>query len=632
MTAAAGILAGADGAGAPPVGGASAEELLARALEAIERQSARIDELARENAELREQNAQLAQVNTELRELVGGQAAQLAEANETIAVLQRIVFGRSSEKSGPARDGDGDDDDAGPGDDGKPGSGKKKQVKRGPGARSGRRDYSGLPRFEVFWDFPGGGYCCPDCGEPFSLLGDHWSGERLDWQVIIRLVTNCQRRYKRECECEGPATVTAPGPPNAIGKGLFTNGFIAMLLTERYAAGRSQNSLVTGLARQGAEISPATLAGTCAQAGRLLAPLAAAIADRNRDSWHLHADETTWRVFAPGEGEGPAKWWLWVFIGPDTVCFVMDPSRSGAVLARHAGLDEETGQLLPAADGGPRRLVISSDFYAVYQSAGKKADSLVNLYCLAHVRRHVVRAGDASPVQLKYWTENWLALFRDLYKAHDELMAAWQENTAPPTREKKAAAERLESAYAGWDAAIGVIDETRRRQAQAPGLQEPAKKALATLDREWDGIIAHRDYPMVSLDNNSAERQIRGPVVTRKNAGGSHNGDTARNAAVIWTVTATAQMAALNLLTYLIAYLDECGRNDGKPLSGKALERFLPWNASPEDLRTWAQPPPGRKPAPVTPSPAWPTTTATPAIGMPSHSTSEYLQPGGSSW
>ena len=145
-----------------------------------------------------------------------------------------------------------------------------------------------------------------------------------------------------------------------------------MLLTERFAAGRSMNSLVTGLARQGAEISPATLAGTCAQAGRLLAPLSGAIAERNRDSWLLYADETTWRVFAPGDGDGPAKFWLWVFIGADTVCFVMDPSRAGTVLARHAGIDEDTGQLLPDADGGPRRLVISSDFYAVYQSAGRK--------------------------------------------------------------------------------------------------------------------------------------------------------------------------------------------------------------------------------------------------------------------
>jgi transposase len=446
------------------------------------------------------------------------------------------------------------------------------------------------------WDFPGGGYCCPECGEPFTLLGTHLSGEQLDWRVVVSVVAHCRRRYKRACSCRVPATVMAPGPPKAVGKGLFTNGFTAMLLTERFAAGRSMNSLVTGLARHGAEISPATLAGTCAQAGGLLAPLAAAIAERNRNSWHLHADETTWRVFCPRDGDGPAKWWLWVFIGPDTVCFVMDPSRSGAVLARHAGLDEETGQLLPDADGAPRSLVISSDFYAVYQSAGRKADGLVNLYCWSHLRRYFVRAGDANPAQLRYWTDAWLARIRALYDAHGELMAAWQDAAAPPEQGKETAAARLEKAYAAWDRVIGVIDETRKEQMKAPGLQEPAKKALATLDREWDGLVAHRDYPMAGLDNNLAERTIRGPVVTRKNAGGSHNGDTARTAASAWTVTATVQMAGLNIITYLAAYLDACGRNGGKPLTGRALDRFLPWNASPEDLRTWAQPPPAETP------------------------------------
>jgi len=101
---------------------------------------------------------------------------------------------------------------------------------------------------------------------------------------------------------------------------------------------------------------------------------------------------------------------------------------------------------------------------------------------------------------------------------------------------------------------------------------------------------------MIDLDNNSAERQLRGPVVTRKNAGGSRNGGTARNAARIWTATATAARAGLNLQAYLAAYLDECGRNNGKPLTGPSLERFLPWAASPEDLHAWAQPPRHRKP------------------------------------
>jgi len=186
----------------------------------------------------------------------------------------------------------------------------------------------------------------------------------------------------------------------------------------------------------------------------------------------------------------------------------------------------------------------------------------------------------------------WLELIRNLYAAHAQLTTAWAQAAAPAPREAAAAAARLEEAGAAWDEAIGVIDEARKKQMTAPGLQEPAKKALATLDREWDGLAAHRDYPMIGLDNNPAERALRRPVVTRKNACGSRNEDAARLAARIWTATATAQMAGLNVLTYLTAYLDECGRNHGKPFTGPDLERFLPWHADPRNLRARAQPPP----------------------------------------
>jgi transposase len=171
----------------------------------------------------------------------------------------------------------------------------------------------------------------------------------------------------------------------------------------------------------------------------------------------------------------------------------MDPTRAGAVLARHAGIDEDTGQLAGPGNGdGPRRLVISSDFYSVYTSAGKKADGLVNLFCWAHIRRYFVRAGDANPAQLTYWTAAWLERIKNLYAAHEQLMSAWaQAGDAAP----------LQDARAAWDEAIGAIDEARKKQMAAPGLQEPAKKALATLDREWDGLIAHREYPMIGLDN-----------------------------------------------------------------------------------------------------------------------------------
>ena len=274
-----------------------------------------------------EENRHLRAENAELREAVAARDARLERAaadldaavatiqdlSAQVATLQRMVFGRSSERNGPGgKAGDG-------GDGGRP-PGQKQRGKSG----NRRRDYSRLPRAEVIWDFDDGPPCCERCGMLFTALNSDDCCEQIDWQVLIRMIVHRRRRYRRGCRCPGPVTVTAPGPPKAIGKGLVTNGFIARLLAERYVSGRSQHSITAGLARDGAEISGATLAGTVKAAGVLLAPLEDAIAARSRDSWHLHADETTWHVFTPADGDGPARWWLWVFLGPDTVCFVME--------------------------------------------------------------------------------------------------------------------------------------------------------------------------------------------------------------------------------------------------------------------------------------------------------------------
>src|SRR5258708_35261414 len=106
--------------------------------------------MARLAAVVREETARLRAENAE-------QAAELERVRADLAVLQRMVFGRSSERARPEPSADGGD--AGEGRDLRgSGTGGKK---RGPGARAERRDYSHLPRVEVAWDFGGGGYCCP---------------------------------------------------------------------------------------------------------------------------------------------------------------------------------------------------------------------------------------------------------------------------------------------------------------------------------------------------------------------------------------------------------------------------------------------------------------------------------------
>ena len=119
---------------------------------------------------------------------------------------------------------------------------------------------------------------------------------------------------------------------------------------------------------------------------------------------------------------------------------------------------------------------------------------------------------------------------------------------------------------------------------------------LATLDHEWDGLVRHGSFPEADLDNNRAERAIRGPVVGRKNYYGSGSIWAATLAARTWTITATASRAGLNPLQYLHAYLECCATSGAKAPSGEALARFLPWAVSEADLAAWSISSPGPAP------------------------------------
>ena len=137
--------------------------MLAAALEANQ-------ELARLAGELREENARFREENAE-------QAAELERLRADLAVLQRMVFGRSSERARPGPAG-GEDEAGGDGERGRAGG---KGGRRGPGARAGRRDYSRLPRFKVFWDFPGAGTAARSAGSRsrrWGIIcpGSSWTG------------------------------------------------------------------------------------------------------------------------------------------------------------------------------------------------------------------------------------------------------------------------------------------------------------------------------------------------------------------------------------------------------------------------------------------------------------------------
>lgn len=511
----------------------------------------------------------LAAENAVLRERVAELEAQVAALSEKVATLTKLAFGASSERKKPAPPAAGDDEGAGR-------AGRRRRGQQ-PGSRGhGRRDYSHLDTVEEIHDVPEDERVCPDCGAVYAPFGEETS-EQIDWQVRIVRIVHRRPTYRRTCRCPVPGVLVAPVPAKPIPKGMFTSGFLARLLVEKYVLGRPLHRIVAALAHDGLDVAEGTLVGALRALSGLLAPLDAAIRARNAAAGHLHVDETSWSVFETVADKANHRWWLWVFVGPDTTVFSIERTRSTKVLTEHLGIDVEAGSL----EAG-RQLLVSSDFYTVYQSLAN-VEGVDPLWCWAHIRRYFIRAGDAHK-ELRSWTTAWLERIGALYAAHRALGAV-EVGSAEHAR-----------ASEGFAAALGAIDAARHTEAADEALHPAARKVLATLDHEWEGLARHQAFPDLPLDNNAAERAVRNPVVGRKNYYGSGSVWAAELTGRVWTVTATATRAGCNPLVYLIAYLDACAQAGGRAPQGKALARFLPWEASAADLAAWRGRPSGPAP------------------------------------
>ena len=379
--------------------------------------------------------AQLAADKAALNVRVAGLAAQVEHLTQTVATLSGLLFGDSSEKRNPGQQ-------PGGGEDGHEGDGGRAARARAGGGSGRARAVTAAARMRTwkprsaFIDVEPGLRRCRCCGTDFEFLGTEDS-EQLDWEVRLRRILWRRRRYRRRCQCPaklaGRIAVCAPRPPKVIPKGLFTAMFLARLAYEKYVLGRPLHRIIAALAADGLDVAEGTLVGALAQVAPLLAPWAEAIEAHVAASGYVRADETGWRVFADTPGKDGNRWWLWVFGTDEATVFAMDPSRSAEVPAKVLGIDREQAAL----EAG-RRLVISSDFYGVYQSLAS-IEGIDPLWCFAHIRRYFLRAGAAHPDALGQWCHAWTQRFALLYRAHAALRAATTQ-TETDERERGARA------------------------------------------------------------------------------------------------------------------------------------------------------------------------------------------------
>ena len=124
-----------------------------------------------------------------------------------------------------------------------------------------------------------------------------------------------------------------------------------------------------------------------------------------------------------------------------------------------------------------------------------------------------------------------------------------------------------------------------QEQLRDPKVHPARQKVLESLGDHWTGLTVFVEHPEVPMDNNTAERSERGPVVGRKNYYGSGSVGSGELAAMLFSLFQTLCLSGLNPRLWLTASLSACAKAGGR--APAEVERFLPWNLSPEKRREW---------------------------------------------
>lgn len=371
-----------------------------------------------------------------------------------------------------------------------------------------------LPRQEQRIEPETGSCTCP-CGGVLRPLSED-SDEMLDvlpiqWRVIRTV------RPKYSCRlCE--KIVQAPAQPKAIARGKATFATLAHVVVNKFDHHLPLYRQAEMMAAQGIDVDRSTLAGWAGQAASLLDPIVSRIREEGLKASKLHTDDTPVPMLVPGKGRtATARLWTYVAddrasggtTSPALVWYRFTPDRSGI----HPQSELKTFSGLLQADG-------YAGYARLYESGGVQ-----EVACWAHFRRKIFENHTASPTPL---TTDLLERIAQVYR-HEADIRGQPPDVRCQHRQQysKPLIEDLRAA----------IDEALRRLSPKSAMA----KALAYGRKRWTALTRFLDCGNAEIDNNIAERTIRGIAIGRKNwlfAGSKAGGE---RAAAIYSVIETCK-------------------------------------------------------------------------------------------
>lgn len=495
---------------------------------------------------MREQEAldRIKQMKVEHTREIQAFQEQINTLEGQLADMKHLVFGRSTEKH-PSTS-----------------RGAQNQRAKSPRNRGQQRGHKGhgrtiittLPVVPEDRDLAEDQRHCGHCGLPFKPFPGTEDSDVVEVEVQAHIRRYRRHRYQKSCQCpETPGIITAPEPAKLIRKGKLGVSVWSEILLHKYAFGIPVNRQLQDWRLRGLALSQGTVTGGLKTIKPLFAPVVELIREKVISDEQWHADETRWLVWT--DDNGSEKHWLWVFIASEAVYYSLNDNRSARVPKK----------LLGNSNG-----ILVCDRYSAYKSLAGENQDLFLAFCWSHVRRDFINAQRGAS-ELEKWSTTWVSRIGTLYHLNNQRLAC--QNVPEKFQKYDKALKHHLARMAQW----------RDEELARPKLKDICRKVLTSLKNHWGGLSLFAQYPEVPMDNNTAERSLRSPVVGRKNYYGAGSDWSGELTAWLFTLFMTLNLWDINLWIWMTGYLQACAENGRK--SPENLSAWLPWLMTDERLQ-----------------------------------------------
>lgn len=384
-----------------------------------------------------------------------------------------------------------------------------------------RLDTSLLPREKCYIDLTEAEKQC-DCGSCLTKIGEESREELVFIPATLKVVEHIRIKYTcRACETiKMPKAVELPLAKSKAGASLLAD---IMLNKYRYHLPFYRQSKI--LAHFKIKIPDQTIAGWVMNAAERLSPLGDALWKLLPSVKALQADETPVKILDPGK---KAYMWLYHSYLPDKkfVIFDFHLNRSQTVV------DER----LKSFQG-----LLQTDGYAGYNTQ-RKRDDVITFGCWDHARRKFADVVKVSGNSKSGKAGKMLEKIAKLYLLEQEIKDLSFEERK---KIRQAKAKPLLAAIKGF------LDK----------INAPPKSLLQTAvtycKNQWDELIRYVDHGEVQISNCWIENQVRPFALGRRNWLFVGNEESAKKAALIYSLIQSCELNKIDPRSYLTYVLNQ---------------------------------------------------------------------------